>query len=182
MVNLRDMNEKLIYKKGVFYLIVVQDIPEEKEYDPVGFLGIDLGIENIAVDSDRDIFDCKKIENTRRRYFRLRRTLQRIGTRAAKRKLRKISGKERRFKKDTNHCLSKYFISKAKGTTRAIGIENLKYIRSRSRVTVKSQRDRHSKWTFGELRKLLTYKAKKEGVPLRVIGPKNTSSVPSVST
>src|SRR5262249_656013 len=59
----------LIYKKGVFYLIVVQDIPEEKEYDPIGFflLGIDLGIENIAVDSDRDIFDSKKIENTRRR-------------------------------------------------------------------------------------------------------------------
>ncbi|MGC1929694.1 MAG: hypothetical protein WA667_12015 [Candidatus Nitrosopolaris sp.] len=54
--------------------------------------------------------------------------------------MRKISGKERRFKKDTNHCLSKYIISKAKGTVRAIGIENLKYIRSRSRVTVKSQR------------------------------------------
>ncbi|MFY9798845.1 MAG: hypothetical protein WAJ93_24420 [Candidatus Nitrosopolaris sp.] len=40
----------LIYKKGVFYLIVVQDVPEEKEYDPVDVLGIDLGIENIAVD------------------------------------------------------------------------------------------------------------------------------------
>ncbi|MFZ0510378.1 MAG: hypothetical protein WAM14_02120 [Candidatus Nitrosopolaris sp.] len=40
-------------------------LPEEKEYDPMGVLGIDLGIENIAVDSDREIFDCKKIENTR---------------------------------------------------------------------------------------------------------------------
>jgi putative transposase len=167
-----------VYKKGIFYLIVVQDIPEEKEYDPVGFLGIDLGIENIAVDSDREIFDCKKIENTRQRYFRLRRALQwngSIGTRAAKRKLHKLAGRERRFKKDTNHCLSKYFISKAKGTTRAIGIENLKYIHSRPRVTVKSQRDRHSKWAFGELRKFLTYKAKSAGVPLTVIGPKNTS-------
>ena len=90
--------------------------------------------------------------------------------------MRKISGKERRFKKNTNHCLSKYIISKAKGTARAIGIENLNYIRSRSRVTVKSQRDRHSKWAFGELRQFLTYKAKSEGVPLRVIDPKNTSS------
>jgi putative transposase len=49
----------LIYQKGVFYLVVAQDIPEEKEYEPVGFLGIDLGIENIAVDSNREIFDCK---------------------------------------------------------------------------------------------------------------------------
>ncbi|MGC1927970.1 MAG: IS200/IS605 family accessory protein TnpB-related protein [Candidatus Nitrosopolaris sp.] len=62
-----------------------------------------------------------------------------------------------------------------------IGIENLKYIRSRSRVTVKSQRDRHSKWAFGELRQFLTYKTKSEGVPLRVINSKNTSRVPQVS-
>ena len=69
------------------------------------------------------------------------------------RKLRKISGKERRFKKDVNHFVSKHIISKVKGTARAIGIENLKYIRSRSpfrsRVRVQSQRDRHSKWAFG---------------------------------
>ncbi len=101
----------LVYKKGVFYLIVVQDVPEEKEYDPVGVLGIDLGIENIAVDSDREIFDCEKIENTRQRYFRLRKTLQHIGTRSAKRKLSKISGKERQFKKDTN--LSKHISQSA---------------------------------------------------------------------
>jgi putative transposase len=50
----------LIYKKGVFYLIVVQDVPEEKEHIACDVLGIDLGIENIAVDSDREIFDCKK--------------------------------------------------------------------------------------------------------------------------
>jgi putative transposase len=100
----------LIYKN-----VFVQDVPEEKEYDSVGVLDIDLGIENIAVDSDREIFESKKVENTRHRYFRLRKILQHIGTRSAYRKLRKISGKERRFKKDTNHCISKYIISKVKG-------------------------------------------------------------------
>ena len=94
--------------------------------------------------------------DTRQRYFRLRKTLQHTGTRSARRKLRKLSGKETRFKKDVNHAISKHIISKAKGTTR-------------------SQRDRHSKWAFGELRQFLTYKAKHEGVPLRVIDPKNTS-------
>ena len=165
----------LIYKNGVFYLIVVQDVPEEKEYDPVGVLGIDLGIENIAVDSDREIFENKKTEHVRKRYSRLRSILQHIGTRSAKRKLKKLSGRERRFKKDVNHVISKAIISKAKSTARAIGIEDLKYIRRRSRVIVKSQRDRHSKWTFGELRSFLTYKAKSEGVPLKVINPENTS-------
>jgi len=52
----------LLYKKGVFHLIVVQDIPEEKEYYPVGVIGIDLGV-NIAVDSDKEIFESKRIEN-----------------------------------------------------------------------------------------------------------------------
>jgi putative transposase len=164
----------LICRKGVFYLIVVVDVPDKSEYDAIGALGIDLGIENIAVDSDREIFESKKVENTRRKYSKLRSDLQRVGSRSAKRKLKKLSGKERRFKKDTNHVISNLIISKAKGTTRAIGIEDLKYIRSR--VTVgRGQRDRHSKWTFGELRNFLTYKAKREGVPLRIVDPKNTS-------
>jgi putative transposase len=164
----------LIYRGGVFYLITVVDVPDKSEYDPIGVLGVDLGIENIAVDSDREIFESKKVEDTRQRYTRLRSSLQHLGTKSAKRKLKRLSGKERRFKKDTNHVISKHIISKAKGTTRTIGIENLKHIRSR--VTVRrSQRDRHSKWAFGQLRDFLTYKAKREGVPLKVVKSENTS-------
>lgn len=169
----------LIYRKGVFYLIVVIDAPEQTEYDPVGVLGVDLGIVNLAVDSDKQIFEGKKVEQVRRHYNKQRATLQRVGTRSAKRKLKKISGKERRFKKDTNHVISKNIVSKAKGTTRAIGIEDLTNIRSSTRGTVKDGRDkkdRHSKWTFGELRNFMTYKSAKEGVPLlKPIESKNTS-------
>jgi IS605 OrfB family transposase len=74
----------------------------------------------------------------------------------------------------TNNSFLKAIISKAKGTARVIGIENLKHIRSR--VTVRrSQRDRHSKWAFGELRNFVTYKAKRECVPLMMVNSKNTS-------
>lgn len=164
----------LVCRKGVFYLVVVIDAPEKSEYDPVGALGVDLGIENIAIDSDRQIFESNKVEQTRRHYRGLRRTLQKIGTPSAKRKLKKLSGRERRFKKDTNHVISKAIVLKAKDTTRAIGIEELRHIRSR--VTVRhGQRDRHSKWAFGELRKFIAYKAKKEGVPLKIVNPRNTS-------
>ena len=164
----------LIYRNGVFYLIVVVDPPEKTEYDPVGDLGVDLGIENIAVDSDRQIFESKKVEKARQHYNKQRSVLQKVGTKSAKRKLNKISGRERRFKKDTNHVISKAIVSKAKGTARTIGMEDLKYIRSR--VTVRhSQRDRHSKWSFGELRNFIEYTAKKEGVPLKIVESKNTS-------
>jgi putative transposase len=165
----------LICRNGVFYLIVVVDTPEKKsEYDPVGPLGVDLGIENIAVDSDRQIFESKKVEKARQHYNKQRSVLQKVGTKSAKRKLKKLSGRERRFKKDTNHVISKAIVCKAKGTARMIGMEDLKYIRSR--VTVRhSQRDRHSKWSFGELRNFIEYKAKKEGVPLKIVESKKTS-------
>lgn len=127
------------------------DTLDKSEYDPVGPLGVDLGIENIAVDSDREVFESDKVENTRKRYSRLRSSLQHKGTRSAKRKLKRLSDKERRFKKDMNHVISKHIVSKAKDTTSSIGIENLSNIRAR--VTVdSSQRDRHSKWAFDELR------------------------------
>jgi putative transposase len=115
----------LIYRNNVFYLIVVVDAPEKSEYDPVGALGVDLGIENIAVDSDRQIFESKKVEKARQHYNKQRSVLQKVGTKSAKRKLKKLSGRERRFKKDTNHVISKAIVCKVKGITRGIHRNNL---------------------------------------------------------
>lgn len=164
----------LLYQRGTFYLVAIVDAPEESQYDPKGTLGVDLGIENLATDSDGEVFSGKRVEKTRQRYSLLRSTLQSKGTCSAKRRLKRVSGRERRFKKDTNHVISKKIVSKARGTTRAIALEDLKGIRSRATVR-HAQRDKHSKWAFGELRFFLEYKARREGVPLFLINPKNTS-------
>jgi putative transposase len=165
----------LIYRNGVFYLIAAVDGRDESQYEAKGgTLGVDLGIENLAIDSDGESFSGKQVEKSRQRYSALRKKLQRLGTRSARRKLKKVSGRERRFKKDTNHVISKRIVSKAKGTTRAIALEELKGIRSRATVR-HEQRDRHSKWAFGELRFFIEYKAKRGGVPLVLVDPKNSS-------
>ncbi len=58
--------------------------PEKsEEYDPVGALGVDLGIKNIAVDSDRQIFESKKVEKARQHYNKQRSILQKVGTKSA---------------------------------------------------------------------------------------------------
>lgn len=164
----------LVYRKGQFYLVAIVDAPEQSEFDPVGALGVDLGIENITTDSDGQVFSGVKIERTRKRYNAIRASLQKTGTRSAKRHLKKMSGREKRFKRDINHQISKAIVSKAKGTTRAIALEDLTGIRSR--VTVRyTQRDKHNKWSFGQLRQFVEYKAKREGVPVRVVDPRNTS-------
>lgn len=110
----------LIYRNGVFYLIAVVDVPNKKkrcEYEPVGMLGVDLGIENIATDSDGEVFSGEKVEYVRKRYNGLRAGLQKARAtsrhRAAQRKLKRMSGKERRFKRNVNHVISKVIVSKA---------------------------------------------------------------------
>ncbi len=160
----------LIYRRGNFHLIAAVDMQEQSQYEPKGT----FGIKSLATDSDGQVFSVKQVEKTRQRYSRLRSTLQSVGTMSAKRKLKQVSGRERRFKKDTNHVVSKQIVSKAKGTTRALVLENLKDIRSRATVR-HEQRERHSKWAFGELRQFVEYKAKR-GVHLVFVNPKNISS------
>ena len=164
----------IIYENKKFYVVVTQEVTNATKSRPSGFLGVDLGVNNIAVDSDREIFTSDKTEAVRERYSRQRAELQKKGSKSAKRKLMKKSGREERFKKDTNHCISKYEFLKAKGTNRAIVFEDLEGIRSRTTVS-KGQRDRHSKWAFRQLKDFSIYKAERGGVGTILIGAYNTS-------
>jgi putative transposase len=160
--------------KGMFFLSATCDVDEPKPVDVEGVLGVDLGVTNIAVDSDGQVHSASHINNVRRRQRRLRANLQARGTRSAKRKLKRLSGKERRFAKDTNHCISKKLVAKAKDTNRAIALEDLGGIRER--VTVRrSQRATLHSWAFFQLRSFVTYKAKRVGVPVFLVDSRNTS-------
>jgi IS605 OrfB family transposase len=164
----------LLYLGGIFYLAVTLDVPSPEPYETADTLGIDLGIVNIATDSTGETFSGQAIDKTRQRMLNLRARLQSRGTKSAKRHLKKLSGREKRFHKDTNHVISKHLVEKARANKQGIAIEDLRHIRKN--VTVcKSQRARHSSWSFWQLRFFLTYKAACAGVPLRVVDPRNTS-------
>jgi len=169
----------LIYRKGVLYLAVTLEFPTPTPDEVTATLGVDLGIVNLATDSEGETFSGQAVEKTRNRHQGLRKRLQKRGTKSAKRHLKKLSGKERRFKKNTNHVISKHIVQKAKANKQAIAIEDLRHIRKRSTVR-KSQRNRHSSWAFGQLRAFLEYKARLAGVPLHTVNPRNTSRTCSV--
>ena len=57
----------LVWVEGVFYLLVVIETPTAPPIDPKGFIGVDLGIVQIASDSDGESFSGEVVENTRRR-------------------------------------------------------------------------------------------------------------------
>ncbi len=164
----------LILDKGIFYLCVVVDVPEPPKIEPKGVIGVDLGIKNIAVDSTGEVFSGEKIESARVKMQNLRSDLQSCGTKSAKRHLKKLSGREARFKRDVNHCISKKLVMKAKDTSSLIALEDLKGIRERATVK-KSQRHRHSSWSFGQLRQFVDYKAALAGVPVVFVDPAYTS-------
>src|SRR6266568_9291528 len=171
----------LLYRGATFYLAVTLDVAEPPLDTPQDTLGVDLGIVNLATDSEGETFPGEHVERNRQRMNTLRQRLQKRGTKSAKRHLKKVSGKEARFKKNTNHVISKRIVQKAQATKQALAIEELRHIRQRTERTVRhSQRARHSSWTFGQLRFFLSYKAALAGVPLHLVDPRNTSKTCSV--
>jgi IS605 OrfB family transposase len=159
---------------GRWFLAITVDAPEPKPVEPQGFIGVDMGVVNLATDSDGETFKGDGVEACRQKYARIRKTCQRTGTKRAKRKLQKIRKKEARYRKDQNHCIAKKVVAKAKDTNSAIAVEELAGIGERTTVR-KPERNRMKGWAFYQLRQFITYKALLAGIPVIPVDPRNTS-------
>src|SRR5258706_472054 len=93
----------LLSRQGAWYLAVTLDVPEPSPAEASDTLGVDLGIINLATDSEGETFSGHALEKTRQCYANLRQHLQKRGTKSAKRHLKKLSGREARFRRHTNH-------------------------------------------------------------------------------
>ena len=65
-----------------------------------GVLGVDLGITEIATDSDGNQYSGEAVKSVRRRVRRIRRLLQAKGTKSARKHLKRIRQKQSRFSRD----------------------------------------------------------------------------------
>jgi putative transposase len=164
----------LAFVRGEWYLFAAVDSDEADPLDVEGVLGIDLGVTNIAVDSDGEVHSGRAINNVRYRHRRLRKKLQAKGTKRSRHRLKILAGQEARFARDVNHCLSKRIVAKAKRTKRAIAVEDLTHIRTRVRAR-RSQRATLHSWSFAQLQAFIAYKALGQGVPVHRVDPRNTS-------
>lgn len=169
----------MIYNKGDLFLCLCVEVPDGTPIEPKGTIGIDFGICNLATSSDGDNFSGKEVDAVREKSTTIKKKLQKRGSKSAKRHLKKLSGKEARFKRNTNHIISKKIVSKAKDTSRAIALEDLKGFNGRNTVR-KAERERFGKWAFNQLRSFIEYKAKLAGVLVIIVNPRNTSRTCSV--
>ena len=170
----RQGESDLILNKGFFYLAATCNVDQPEPVDVDGFLGVDLGVAEIAVTSAGKKYSGAAVKGVRHRHRRLRAKLQKKQTRGAKRKLKQLAGREARFATHTNHCISKDIVETARRTNRGVAIEELTGIRARVRARRNQRAVVHS-WAFAQLGAFLIYKAAVAGVPLVKVDPRNSS-------
>ena len=170
----RQGESDLIERDGVFYLVATYDVPEADPYEPDGFIGVDLGIVNIATTSTGRKAAGRGLNRHRKRQLDLRRKLQAKATKSAKRLLKKRNRREQRHAANTNHIIAKTIVTEAERTSAGISLEELKGIRQRVRLR-KPQRVALHSWAFAQLADFIVYKARRAGVPVVFVDPAYTS-------
>ncbi len=163
-----------------FYLMATVSIPDPPLMETDGVLGVDLGIVELATDSEGRQYSGEAVKACRRRARAHRAGLQRTGTRRAKRTLRKMSRKASRFCRHVNHVISKQLVHSALSSRKALALEDLTGIRERANGFSREMRWQMGNWAFFQLANFVTYKARKAGVSVVFVDPRNTSRTCSV--
>lgn len=171
---------KLIVRKGIWYFNLVLDLPDTPPVFGGGVCGVDVGENNLAASSTGKVWGGGKLRHKRDIHLAHRRRLQSNGSRAAKRKLRAISGREQRHVKHVNHETSKAIVAEAlRSCASEIRMEDLTHIRANIKAG-KRVRTRLHRWAFKQLQEFVAYKAAAAGLRVVYINPAYTSQTCSV--
>ena len=165
----------LLLRDGAFYLSCVVTVAEAQPFAPTGVLGIDLGIVNVATDSEGNRYTGEPVQKVRRKYRCLRQLLQPRKTRSARKHLQKARRKESRFVKNENHRISKELVQRALDRQKALAVEVLTGIRNRVNGLNRVVRTELNHWAFLQLKHFLHYKAKRAGVTVIEVDPRYSS-------
>jgi IS605 OrfB family transposase len=171
----RQGESDLAFVDGSFYLLSTVSIPDPPLIETDGVLGVDLGIVQLATDSEGNQYSGEAVKSCRRRAQSNRSCLQKRGTKRAKRTLKQRSRKASRFCRWVNHNISKAIVAAAVLSRKAISLEDLKGIRERGSAFSRETRWQLGNWAFNQLASFIVYKAKRAGVPVVFVDPRNTS-------
>ncbi|MFL5666719.1 MAG: RNA-guided endonuclease InsQ/TnpB family protein [Ktedonobacteraceae bacterium] len=163
----------LLSRHGTFWLHLVVSCAVPVVEPTGNTIGVDLGINRLAVTSHPRFFGGKHVKETNNRLFRLRRKLQAKGTKSAKKHLKKLSGRLKRFQADVNHQVAKRIVASCQpGDT--LAMEKLTDIRDRVQGR-RSQRRAMSNWSFAQLQTFIAYKAAWKGMSVQFVDARYTS-------
>jgi putative transposase len=163
----------LHYRDGEWYLHLGFRRPsaEQPTTENGTVLGVDLGVQEIAVTSTARFFSAGELNHRRREFEHVREDLQDQGTRSAYRTLVRVGGREEEYVKHVLHAVANGIVDEAiRHDCDGIVLEDLTGIRDRL-----PEADWHSRWAFDRLHQYVEYKANAEGVFVDTVEPANTS-------
>lgn len=162
----------LVFKNGQLFLnlVVEKKAPKSQQFSNNEVLGIDRGINNILVCSNNQFFNSSRLKAVKGKYQYLRKVLQSKGTSAARRKLKRIGSRERRFVSDTNHRLSKAI---AESDFKVFALENLRRMAAKKKGRVFNRK--LGNWSFRQFETFLRYKSEALGKIVLNVNPTYTS-------
>lgn len=134
-------------------------------------LGVDLGIEQLAVTSTGRFFSGRELEHRREQVTMRQRRMQQVGTRSAYRSLKRIHARNQRRTKHDLHRVANGIVEEARQHGCAfIAFEDLTGITDRL-----PGGDTFHRWAFDRLLTYVEYKAERHGIGVCTVDPRNTS-------
>jgi IS605 OrfB family transposase len=165
----------------VWYLCLAHEV-EISELKTEGcIVGVDMGIKRMLVATNsansKTFFFHGGVLNHRRTCIRrTRATVQSVGTRSARRLLRRMSGHEAAVTGHLLHVASKALVSYAvESGARRIVVEDLSNVRDASLEKGKDLRSKVHRWPYAQALFFLSYKAAAVGISVEKVNPRNTS-------
>ena len=172
-----------INRKGRVFVNLIYECPDPviEENNDGKIVGLDRGVYNIVTTSDGVHYGAKDVRRVKRKYNHVRSELQKKGTRSAKRRLISISGCEKRFVHDQNHCISK----KLANTDENVSVYVLEDLSSMNMLRLKGKSNKTmrkwlSNWSYSDLEEKLIYKCKRNGIRVEFVDARYTSQKCSV--
>ena len=170
----------LKYSKYFLHIPMTKDYPQTIPFEVNKVVGIDLGVNFLATCYDSygktTFYSGKQVKAKRGHYKILRRQLQEVGTKSAKRKLKSIGSRENRWMNDLNHSITKALVDKYGANTLFV-LEDLTNVRSSTEKVNINNRYVSVSWAFYQFRQLLEYKAQMNGSIVIAVDPKYTSQM-----
>jgi IS605 OrfB family transposase len=134
-------------------------------------LGVDLGVDQLAVTSTGTFWTGDEFDHWRREYEKRRASLQQCGSRHAHENIQAVGRKETgRFKMMLHRIANDMIAEAVENGCTVIAFEELTGIRNRF-----SDASWGHKWAFERLYEYVEYKAEPRGITVEQVDPENTS-------
>ena len=171
-----------INRKGRVFVNLIYECPDYDIAENDGkIVGLDRGVYNIVTTSDGTHYGAKDVRRVKRKYNHVRSELQEKGTRSEKRRIKAISGCEKRFVHDQNHCISKKLANTDEDVSiyvlEDLSSMNMKRLKGKSN---KTKRKWLSAWSYSDLEEKLIYKCQRNGIRVEFVDARYTSQKCSV--